>query len=170
MQPTILTLERVVLLGYSFYGDPFTQSAGWTEENEIGKLWQRFMKFWEIEGRENPALSDRYWYEIHTETPETTEKGFFDVFVGAESDNTDGSIPGPLYKILPSGEYALFTMRGKDIFGDWFQSMMSRWLPEAGLKQRFPVLIQRYDERFKGMDRIDESELDILIPVLRDEA
>ncbi len=170
MQPTILKLERIILLGYSFYGDPFTQSAGWTEENEIGRLWQRFMKFWEIEGKGSPVLSEKYWYEVHTETPETTEKGYFDVFVGAESNTIDGLITGPLYKVLPDGECALFTLKGKEIFGDWWQPMMSRWLPEAGLKKRFPMLIQRYDDRFKGMDRIEESELDILIPVLRDEA
>ena len=30
-----------------------------------------------------------------------------------------------------------------------------------------PAFIQRYDERFKGLDRLAESELDLLVPVQR---
>ena len=37
--------SKIFLIGCSFYGDPFTGSAGWTEENEIGRLWNRFMNY-----------------------------------------------------------------------------------------------------------------------------
>ena len=36
MQPTIVQKGEIVLVGMSFYGDPFETSAGWTEENQIG--------------------------------------------------------------------------------------------------------------------------------------
>ena len=42
MEPRIVESERIILVGFSFFGDPFALSAGWTEENEIGRLWQRF--------------------------------------------------------------------------------------------------------------------------------
>ena len=40
----------MLLVGLSFFGDPFKSSAGWTEENEIGRLWVRFMAFLEDQG------------------------------------------------------------------------------------------------------------------------
>ncbi len=170
MTPRIITLDRVVLLGFNFYGDPFTQSSGWTEENEIGRLWQRFMEYWEKEGKHLPYLNDRYWYEVHTHTPETVAKGFFDVFVGVEVSEISGVPQGPLYRALPDGEYAIFTLKGSVITSDWGYPLENQWLPQAKLKQSHPISIQRYDERFKGMDRIEESELDILIPVIREDA
>ena len=47
MQPTIIDKDQMVLLGFSFFGDPFEFSAGWTEENEIGQLWRRLMAYLE---------------------------------------------------------------------------------------------------------------------------
>jgi predicted transcriptional regulator YdeE len=37
MEPVIIEKDQMALLGFSFYGDPFRPSAGWTEENEIGR-------------------------------------------------------------------------------------------------------------------------------------
>ena len=45
MEPKIVDSDRMLLLGLDFFGDPFQSSSGWTEENEIGRLWQRFMAF-----------------------------------------------------------------------------------------------------------------------------
>jgi hypothetical protein len=41
-EPVLVELGARTLAGMSFFGDPFTSHAGWTEENEIGRLWQRF--------------------------------------------------------------------------------------------------------------------------------
>jgi predicted transcriptional regulator YdeE len=38
-------------------------------------------------------------------------------------------------------------------------------LPDAGYEMTGDYSFQRYDERFKGMDRIAESVLDVYIPV-----
>lgn len=41
MKPTkIFDSPDIVLVGLSFFGDPFRTNAGWTEENEIGRLWR----------------------------------------------------------------------------------------------------------------------------------
>ena len=45
MEPTIVDRGEMILLGLSFFGDPFRISEGWTEENEIGRLWQRFITY-----------------------------------------------------------------------------------------------------------------------------
>ena len=48
MQPKIIRADQIMLVGMSFYGDPFETSAGWMEENQIGRLWQRFMAYLSI--------------------------------------------------------------------------------------------------------------------------
>jgi len=45
MEPTMIEKRQMILLGFSFFGDPFKISGGWTEENEIGRLWKRFMAY-----------------------------------------------------------------------------------------------------------------------------
>jgi hypothetical protein len=45
MNPEIVQRDQIVLVGFSFFGDPFAESGGWTEENEIGRLWNRFTTY-----------------------------------------------------------------------------------------------------------------------------
>ena len=45
MKPKIITHKQLNLVGFSFFGDPFEFSVGWTEENEIGQLWRRLMAY-----------------------------------------------------------------------------------------------------------------------------
>ena len=43
--PEIIEAGPMTFVGFSFFGDPFQLSGGWTEENEIGRLWSRFMAY-----------------------------------------------------------------------------------------------------------------------------
>jgi hypothetical protein len=45
VNPTIVEMGQIVLAGFSFHGAPFAQSGGWTEENEIGRLGNRFAAY-----------------------------------------------------------------------------------------------------------------------------
>ena len=36
MEVRVVEKDQMLLVGLSFFGDPFKSSAGWTEENEIG--------------------------------------------------------------------------------------------------------------------------------------
>jgi hypothetical protein len=45
MEPRIVETGQMTLLGFSFFGDPFRFHGGWEEENEIGRLWSRFMAY-----------------------------------------------------------------------------------------------------------------------------
>ena len=70
-------------------------------------------------------------------------------------------------KILPPATYAVFSLEGEQIASDWPLLITSEWLPEAGYQADHSHSIQRYDERFKGVQRIDESILDVYIPLAR---
>jgi len=67
-------------------------------------------------------------------------------------------------KVLPATKYACLTLKGSAIMGDW-ESELLTWIEENGYKEAHPYHFQLYDERFKGMERIEESILNVYIPV-----
>lgn len=165
MKPTIVQKDEIILVGMSFYGDPFETSAGWTEENQIGRLWQRLMAYL-AENAE--AIKHRVpieaSYEVHVYGPETMSKGLFEVFVGLQVERLE-SVPVDLgVKILPPTEYAIFTLQGEQIASDWHLEI-DQWIAAAGYQVAYPYNFQYYDERFRGLDLIEDSQLDVFMPV-----
>jgi predicted transcriptional regulator YdeE len=49
--------------------------------------------------------------------------------------------------------------------GDWWQQLETDIIPAQGVRKNSSYIIQAYDERFKGMDDIGNSILDVYIPV-----
>lgn len=162
MQPTILSLDQLTLLGLSFYGDPFAVSGDWDVENEIGRVWQRFG----LTLKQYPQLQTltRCSYEVHIYNAETEQKGHFEVFVGIQIDSPSLAPLDMLIKVLPSGLYARFTVRGEKIISDWYAEIETS-LSELGYCRAGQYFFQLYDERFKGMEHLADSELDVYIPV-----
>ena len=165
MQPKIITEKSIILAGMSFYGDPFDTSNAWTEENQIGRLWQRLMRYFE---RNRDALS---WdlhqtanYEVHIYGPETETEGLFEVFVGFKITDISLVPYDMVVKVLPPTGYAIFTLTGKAIFEDWEKEIRA-WLDENSYQDAYPYNFQYYDQRFKGLDRIEESQIDVYIPI-----
>lgn len=166
MEPKIVETQRMLLLGFSFFGDPFQVSGGWTEENEIGRTWKRFMSFLEEHPqRLKHVTTDEVAYEVHIYHEETPQTGEFEVFVGLEVEELEDVPLEVCVKILPPATYAVFTLQGEQIVSDWPMMIFGEWLPQVGYEGEHSHSIQRYDERFKGVDSIAESILEIYIPV-----
>lgn len=166
MKPTIIGKGELILLGMNFYGDPFESSAGWTEDNEIGRLWNRFMAHLKKCGFELDGVKDKgIYYEAHIEHEDTASKGHYEVFAGQEI----GEIKSPhhelLLKFFPPRKYAVFTFHGEKIVADWHQDIYKDWMPDSGYRPAGDYHILIYDERFKGMDKLDESAVDVLVPI-----
>jgi len=164
MNPKIVTEKERLVVGMSFYGDPFSQASGWSEDNEIGLLWKRFMAF-DFARIKHRTAPDAF-LEIHIETQETAAKGIFEVFVGAQVDKLEDVPVECVVKVLPAAQYAVFTLEGQQIVSDW-SNMLRDWMVSSGYVRSHKYFIQSYDSRFKGMDRIDESVLDAYIPIAR---
>jgi predicted transcriptional regulator YdeE len=91
MEPQIVAKPQMMLLGLSFFGDPFSLSAGWTEENEIGRLWKRFMAYLAERGQQiRHVVSNAVTYKVHIYHEETPQTGEFEVFVGMEVARLEG--------------------------------------------------------------------------------
>lgn len=161
MQPKIIASRQIILAGMSFYGDPFDTHSGWDEENHIGHLWKRFSRFLSQKGE---AFQPRALYEVHIDLEETREKGLYEVFVGYQVTRIAG-VPVELsIKVLPPTQYAVFTFQGEQITSDW-EKLLEGWLASSGYQSSNTYNFQHYDARFKGMDRLSESELDVYFPI-----
>jgi AraC family transcriptional regulator len=167
MHPKIITSEALLLGGFSFFGNPFATKDPWNEENEIGRLWQRFITY----GQKNqstlgPLLAqDSVFYEVHLTHPDTPVTGEFEVFVGAAFTRLEGLPLQLVAKVLPPTQYAVFTIAGERIHGDWPHDIYEQWLPNSGYTSAHPFDIQYYDKRFKGMDNLVGSVIDVYVPI-----
>jgi AraC family transcriptional regulator len=167
LEPTIIEQDELILVGLSFFGHPF-QSGEWTEENEIGRLWDRFITYLRGYGdRLKHIRNNEACYEVHIQHEETASKGHFEVFVGLEVEKLEAVPVEMIVKILPPTKYAIFTLGGTEITGDWPRQIYHDWLPASGYQEAHNYNFQLYDQRFKGMDNLDESVIDVYVPVKR---
>ncbi|MBN1642551.1 MAG: GyrI-like domain-containing protein [Anaerolineae bacterium] len=169
MEPQIVEQPERTIAGLSFYGDPFAGGEGWSTENEIGRLWNRFNAVWDerldqISGRVNDSVA----YEIHIEPPEYAETKRFYVFVGVEVERLSVLPIEFCYRVLPAGTYAVFSLVGPEIRSNWPDAIYKGWLPSSGYREAYKLTIERYGEGFHGMDD-PTSELQIEVPIARAE-
>ena len=167
MDPMIIKKETMMLAGFSFFGNPFETKDPWSENNEIGKLWQRFMDFFDQNVRGmKPILAQKVvLYEVHLFHPKSTKTGEYEVFVGTEIAQMEDLPVELLIKVLPATLYAVFTLEGEEINRDWHHMIYQQWMPQTGYSSAYPFSFQYYDERFKGVDNLAESVLDVYIPI-----
>ena len=160
MEPKTVEKDEIVLVGMVFYGDPFRNQSGWSQENEIGKLWKRF-------AAKEKTIKNKVkngGYEVHIEPEEYKETKNYYVFVGVEVEKVE-KLPLEMFtKILPASKYAVFTLKGKEITSNWQNKIYKEWLPQSGYEEAHKFLIEYYDDRFRGTNN-SESELDIYVPV-----
>ncbi len=167
METRLATLGPLLLGGMSFYGDPISVKGGWDSENEIGKTCKRFEDFL-AKNKDRPYSSrGPNIYEVHIYGSETMSKGYFEVFVGEEV--TTAELPVELNsKYIPASDYLKVTLYGKEITGDWWKDLDTKIIPAMGVKRNFGYIIQVYDDRFKGVDMIEESVVETYIPIADD--
>lgn len=165
MEPFITKKPEMQFVGMSFYGDPFSTRSGWDGENEIGRLWTRFMKYLVESGEKIQHTAEvGVTYEIHVYNEDTNTKGVFEVFVGVRVNRIEEIPVELLVKKLPAVCYAVFTLEGKEITSDW-PLQIDKWIAKAGYQRAHPYSFQYYDDRFKGVESINESILDVYMPV-----
>ncbi len=168
MEPVIVEMDALRLVGFSFFGDPFKLSGGWTEENEIGRLWSRFLAYWGPHRSQVAHVkNEKVMFELQVYHAETPQTGEFEVLAGVEVERLE-ALPVELSaKIIPAGTYAVFTIAGEQIASDWPKLIYGAWMSRLKYEVDHTFSLLRYDERFKGMQQLDESAVDVYIPVRR---
>jgi predicted transcriptional regulator YdeE len=166
-------LERgrpFILVGMNFFGNPFQAAGAWDEENEIGSLWKRFMAYTASNPQAIEALpaSGPAWFEAHVAHPSSAATGAYEVFVGAE---TASPLEAPLpcvIKAFPAADYFVATLQGDEMAPGWEERLAAEAIGRHGRALDSRWGLQRYDSRFKGMDRMAESVFETWTPLAAD--
>lgn len=163
--PVLIVSEEILLAGFSFFGNPLEGNAGWTEDNEIGRLWNRlYSTLHAIPLPEEIVVNKRHNFEAHLLHEDTEKTGEYEVFVGLQVSDVSRVPIQYCVKVLPAATYAVFTARGKaEIMME--EPLIDRWLVKNDYEMAHQVWVQRYDERFLGLERMEESELDWMVPI-----
>jgi predicted transcriptional regulator YdeE len=164
MKAELVRLGPLLLGGVDFYGDPFTRKGGWDSDNEIGNTWRRFSEFISENSERTYSAGKNRFYEAHIYGGATAQKGYFEVFIGEEV--TTAELPFSFgTKFFGATDYLKVTLTGQEITGDWWKTLETEILPAHDVRSNREYILQAYDERFLGMDRIGESEIDVYVPV-----
>jgi AraC family transcriptional regulator len=166
LQDPTFTEEIILKLsGMVYFGNPVHSYEGWTEGNEIGKLWDRFTRIC-IENADElgkVTVEPGVAYEAHIAYAGEPNQEYH-IFVGIE---TREPITYPIelfYKVMPASKYAVFTAKGHNM-ANQIETIYTEWLPNSLYVESYPMLIQRYDQkRFISLDD-PESEIDFMVPI-----
>ncbi len=170
MDYEILEKKKMRLAGFTYRGSMAEVNESF--EKEIEELWGRLSDFcvnrWG--SIEDDVVDPEFSYEIQVWNEEELEDtGQLEVFVGFELEDLE-DIPVELVgKILPPTKYISFELEGKEI-KTWEENILQEWIPESDywIKPFAGYLfhIQRFhQDRYKGIDNIENSELEVLVPV-----
>lgn len=152
-------------MGCVFYGDPFHSSEEWNTENEIGLLWNRFIKSCHDNADliQKEAIGDLS-YEVHLQPEDYNETKKFYVYVGIEVRELKRMPLEMFCKSLPATQYAVFTFKGEEMFSGG-EYIWNEWLPDSDYEESYPYMALAYDKkRFFGLQD-KESEIDFYVPI-----
>lgn len=164
--PVITEKTTLTLAGCVFYGDPIGSHGEGSTENEIGRLWERFMCLSRAYQEQLSCISveEGVAWEAHIQSEESDEPNEYTVFAGVEVKEPP---PLPLaffYKVLPDTKYAVFTLKAGE-FSIGLNQIYGEWLPSSGYRESHTYMLWRYDvETFRGLDD-PESVIQAYIPV-----
>jgi AraC family transcriptional regulator len=154
MEPRIVELPQFYVVGVGVFGDG--------KSGLFPKAWDIYMRKQKDMQLKKPNVG--YGVEYYTEEFEKEHKWFYMACGEVESlNNIPSSMVG---KVIPAHKYAVFTSKGSTSeLHKIFQYVYHEWLPKSKYKIADWFDFEYYDERFKGMDRLD-SEIDIYIPIV----
>lgn len=155
MEPKIVDLDRLILVGLPIYGNP--------SEGGFGQAWHRFFPLSErIPHRVNPSVM----YGVEFYGPEFAQEHNWTYFPSTAVGELDISeIPDHLFAaVLPASRYVVFTAKGGlEALPGAFRYAYDTWLPASEYEAAGMLDFERYDDRFHGNE--PESEVDVYIPI-----
>ncbi|MBI9012593.1 MAG: GyrI-like domain-containing protein [Clostridiales bacterium] len=160
------TVEEKLIIGMNFYGDPFSVGGSWSVDNAIGKLWQRYSTY--LSKHSDMILhrvSADESYECHVMDESFEDTGEYGIMVGVEVSSLNQQPVHLVSKVIPKRKYMVLILSGQEIVSDQqvFIDEILKENTEVSVDTSF--FFEKYDKRFKGMHRIEESLVEIFIPL-----
>jgi len=170
MENELIDKEKVYIVGLQHHGSMLDRKD--PIEDQIELLWRSFSDFCQNNWSEiqDKVLNPKLSYEVQRWNEEELEdSGDLYVFVGVEVEDLD-YIPLELSgKVIPGGKYLSFKLKGEEI-KTWEEDILQDWFPhdDYWIKSFDDYLFHIqcfHEERFKGVENLDDSELTVLVPV-----
>ncbi len=170
MEYEIIEKERMKLAGFDYRGSMLDEKESF--EKKIENLWGTLSEFCVNKwlSIDDEVVDPKYSYEVQVwNEEELDQEGKLEVFVGFELEDID-EIPVELVnKVLPATKYISFQLKGEEI-ETWEEDILQDWIPDSDYWIRsfdeYLFHIQCFhEEKYKGIDNIEDSELEVLIPV-----
>lgn len=171
MEHEIVEKKEMKLVGLNYHGSITENDVAF--EERVEDMWRRLSEFcmnrWDA--IEEKVVDPDISYEIQVwNEEELDQSGRMDIFVGLKTKNLENIPLQFVAKVLPEGKYLSFTLEGEEIQG-WEEYILQEWFPESDYWPRtfgdrlFHVQCF-HEEKFKGVENIEESELEVLIPAM----
>lgn len=148
MEGKIISIEGFKAVGIPYFGN--------NNNGEIPSLWQSFNnRYRDIKGKSKSMLC------FGICDSDMDSEGRFHYTACAEVDSFEDVPEGMETKVVPKGNYAVYTYSGaiKDL-GEFYNDIFTKFIPASGHEMDFRPQIELYDERF-----MNNGEFDIYIPV-----
>jgi len=130
------------------------------DQSDIGTIWNMFV---EMEDQIQYAEKD-FGYELHIFPDRLDKSQEIVVMVSYNVDKVE-KIPLPMMiKKLPKTKYAIFDYHVKDGDYSWINNQIDTWIESSKYQISPNYSIQRYDQRFKGMED-EQSIIQFYIPI-----
>lgn len=154
MSPKLIDCSERNVVGISTKMEPH-------EHHKIPKLWQHFMpRKKEIRNAiSNEFIAIQVYPNNFASNPSA-----YEIWASVEVEDTTG-IPLEMQTFkIPSGRYAVFQLKGMDIYG-LYQKLMTQWLPSSGYEIANRPHFQVMGEAYKNGS--PDSEEEVYVPINR---
>ena len=152
MNPKIVECSELIVVGMS-------ATMEQNEPRKIPKLWQQFMpRKKEIQNTiSNELIAIQVYANDFLSNPSA-----FEIWACTEVENLT-EIPNEMQAFrISSGTYAVFQLKGMDIYG-LYQQIMTEWLPSSGYNIDNRPHFQVMGEAYKNGS--PDSEEDVYVPI-----
>ena len=130
------------------------------EPHKIGELWRQFMP--EKYKIKNVATNELIAMQLFPNNINNEGADEYTIWATVEVHDFENIPNGMLSYIIPSGDYAIFTLKGMNIQG-LYEKIMTEWLPKSGYTIDDRPHFQIMGENYKNGS--PDSEEDIYIPI-----
>lgn len=159
-------VESKFIIGMNFYGDPFSVGGSWSVDNAIGMLWKRFIAYYTNKSNLiSNRVNDDVMYECHIMDDEFENTGEYGVMVGVEVTELKDQPIHLVSKSIPKSSYIVLELTGQEIVSDQGVFIKEVLKEMVDVSVNMSYFFEKYDHRFKGMDNIEESTVEIYIPI-----
>ena len=157
MEHTIISKESFHIIGVELK----TTTQDGKNFVEIPQFWEKVLE----EGHIEKIPAKKFQDTVLGICMDFEPSGSFSYIIGSEVTSIENTPEDMVCKMIPAGNYAVFTARGKmpGSIQETFKYIYQEWLPNSGYQRANSADFELYDERCRNAEN---AEVDIYVPIV----